>query len=286
MKITSLEMRVLVEDRAITEFTHNGQIFVEGRPGSEFELELKNLTHKRVLAIVSIDGLSIMDGQPAGDQSQGYVLNAYQSIRIPGWMLDNNQAAKFTFGSKKDSYAQMGKGNASNCGVIGVMVVEEKPVHQPFVDTVTNTPWGHDGIPSPYWTPTIGGSTGITPSILRGTDIDPANLKRQFIGQVGGDLTQTYSSTSTESNATLSTTSVNASLNNLGTSFGSATDFSTVGVEFERGTTLGTLVMFYDDAKGLKARGIVLERPSKQKLNQTPNPFPAMGCKPPKGWKG
>lgn len=278
MQNAHMRVQVLVKGRPITEFTHNGQTFIEGRPGSDFEIEVQNLTAARTMAVISVDGLSIMDGQPAGPESSGYLLNAYQTVRIPGWMLDQNQVAKFTFSSRKDSYAQQGKGNATNCGVIGVMLIAEK-IKVPTQPLYRSYTAASKGIGGPFYG-NVGGSLG-------------GAVGGGFAGisQVVGDnvlqnsVTTSLTSTGLES-AQLSATS-NVSVNNLGTEFGAATQFATTQVEFDSGVTLSTIAMFYDDARGLKARGIVLERPSRMRYTtSTPNPFPAMGCKPPKGWSG
>ena len=71
----------------------------------------------------------------------------------------------------------------------------------------------------------------------------------------------------------------------LGTAFGQATNFQTMQVTFERGDMVAMLIMYYDDIRGLKARGIVI--PTRRQQTQ-PQAFPGMttGCTPPDGWKG
>ena len=87
MKRTSCELRVLIKGRPITEFVHEGDTFMEGRGGSEFEIEVRNTTPNRVMAIVSVDGLSVISGTPAGVDSPGYIINGFQTIVIPGLSL-------------------------------------------------------------------------------------------------------------------------------------------------------------------------------------------------------
>jgi hypothetical protein len=83
------------------------QTYVEGRDGSEFEIEFVNNNAHDVEAILSVDGLSVTDGKPAGSDSTGYMVPARGRVRIPGWTLDSKQVANFFFaGAKGGSYAE------------------------------------------------------------------------------------------------------------------------------------------------------------------------------------
>lgn len=285
----SLDVRVLVKGRQVTEFQHQGQIFIEGRPGSDFEIQVTNKSLRRALAVISVDGLSIMDGTPASEDSSGYLVEPHGSVTIPGWMLDNSQVAKFTFGSRKDSYAQQGKGNATNCGVIGVMLFAEKAVPQ-YAELNQHSPlrakagWGSFN-PGPMLG-SFGGTSGSVGIPQNG--MPTASLGTAALSADQAYLSTTISgSTVTAQSARALESAVSQSVNNLGTEFGQAAEFKSQEVPFEKGMLLSTVVMFYDDARGLKARGIVIERPSRQRYTTTPNPFPAstMGCKPPKNWR-
>lgn len=111
-----------VEYRAFT--------YIEGREGTNYELELENRSSGRILVIPSVDGLSVLDGQPAGVNSPGYVLDPYTKIKIPGWKVDGSTAAEFTFNAigKNKNYAEQTDQNTHNQGVIGFMVFKEKVV--------------------------------------------------------------------------------------------------------------------------------------------------------------
>jgi hypothetical protein len=56
-------------------------------------------------------------------------------------------------------------------------------------------------------------------------------------------------------------------------------------VSFERGDLAAQIVVYYDNAQGLKARGIQVGRPSRLKYAVEPQAFPGMGCTPPKDWR-
>ena len=81
----------------------------------------------------------------------------------------------------------------------------------------------------------------------------------------------------------------NPVVENLSIAFGEATKFATTTVEFQRGDLLSMMVVFYDNLKGLRARGVVMERVRKGKYKSQPDAFPAnptSGCTPPPNWKG
>ncbi len=305
------DLQILVKGRPVTEFNHEQQTFIEGREGSEFEILVRNKTANRVMAVISVDGLSITDGELAGPESAGYTINAYQTITIPGWKLAGNQAAKFTFGTRSSSYVNSSTGEATNCGVIGLMLWSEK---KPEVKYFNNTYLG--GVrPSPSPSPwdyikgvnDVKGSgyqdyLGImkncrdTPygDMLRGMSGASGQIMSSGVSGSLGDTMATASAATASAamdsgvtySASSASTTTTVAINNLGTEFGQATEFNTTSTTFNRDTAIVTLAMFYDDARGLKARGIVLAPPVQTRALSTPNPFPAMGCTPPKGWKG
>lgn len=138
---------IIINERPITEYKHEGETWVEGREGSKYEIEIRNSSGNRVLAVVSVDGLSVMDGERATNNSSGYVLKPYDFIRIPGWRLDAGSIAAFTFGSRVASYAAA-KGDESNVGVIGIRIFGEQAninwLINPFalaVGKVSDTKW-------------------------------------------------------------------------------------------------------------------------------------------------
>lgn len=291
----NFELRVLVKGRPITEYAHNGQVFIEGRDGSNFELEFKNLTPNRVEAVISVDGLSIIDGKEAGPQSSGYLVNAYETVRIPGWKLTDEQVASFVFAGKKNSYATQMTGSARNNGVIGVLVFSEK--HKPQVFHTFGGGGFRGIVPQPYY----GSAGGIVKGMAAGSAGGWADMGGSagdpIIGaSLSNNMSYTAASASLDSAAATSLTSDSLRARTrsaappveqtLGTGFGKAQEFETTTVSFDRGDLALMMVLYYDDSRGLKARGIQLTRPSKAKLTQQPQAFPGMNCAPPPGWKG
>src|SRR5438270_10763894 len=93
---------VRVNGKTAHEFQHQGNTYIEGRRGSTYTLEYTNPTNRRVLIVPSVDGLSVMDGKPASDKSRGYVVDAWGTVAIPGWRIDDNSVAQFEFRPASD----------------------------------------------------------------------------------------------------------------------------------------------------------------------------------------
>ena len=245
--------------------------WVEGRKGSAYTLRLRNYSSRRAKFVVSVDGLSINNGKPAGLDSPGYIVEANGTLDVPGWLVDAAEAAQFVFGSRSSSYAAS-KGDAQNTGVIGLMVFEEKYTvyRAPIVHEYDRyRKWDHNPpvIPYPYPYPqVIYGST----CTLAGT--------AQHINNVS-------LSAGTSTSAGVSR-SMAAAAPSLGTDFGEAVDFKTTKVGFETKSRKPdyTYILYYDNADGLNKKGIVLDW---QHVDvKRPNAFPADPdyCEKPVGW--
>lgn len=124
MQQGNVSVEVLVHGKPIREFPHNGETWVEGRKDSEYSLRVRNNTPKRVEVVMTVDGLSIMDGQPGDFNTRGYAIDAFQTVVIPGWRRSDDNVAKFVFAAVEESYAAK-TGQAGNIGVIGCAVFEE-----------------------------------------------------------------------------------------------------------------------------------------------------------------
>jgi hypothetical protein len=324
MQLNNIDLRVLIKGRPIKEYLHNGDFFVEGREGSPFELQVTNRNGFNVEVILSVDGLSILDGEAAGPESNGYFIGRGDTVVIPGWKLNQEAVAAFVFSGKNKSYAAQTTNSTNNNGIIGAMVFAEgynrvtppPSRRQPLPSRWVSPPVAHD----PYggWNngrATLSGGPppgSIMKGIVRGAGVN------QMFGSAGSASTMACSATTSavdaSASASYATATANtmwhsgndgagsgldadmldgqagtyfaaAAQNNLGTGFGEETDFQTREVAFVRGDMIAMLVAYYDNAQGLRARGIDLGGRRKP----TPQAFPAMitkGCKPPRGWQG
>lgn len=277
----NFEFSVLVKGSSIKEYEHNGATFIEGKEGTEFSLRLKNNTHQRCLAVITVDGKSVIDGTPGSvDDGGGYVVNAYSSVTIPGWRLDDSQVAKFVFSDKEDSYAVAAGDGDDNVGVIGCAVFFEKqlviypysfPTYQPARSSAGNLD---------PWITTTGGTSPKFDDLNIVYDNKVTLSSNSNINANANDVTIN----------TLSEDSVqcccNAVAGNLGTGFGEASEHSVTTTSFNRCDEPNTLfTTYYDNREGLEARGVNL----KAKAQVCPSPFPASrgrGCPPPPSWGG
>ena len=115
----SYEVQILVNGSRCKQYYHNGKTFLEAKKGSEYTLEIKNNTWQRILAVCSVDGLDVLNGKPAAEDGNGYVINGYNSLKIDGFRLSDNEVAKFVFDYKGNSYAASKEdGSERNVGVI------------------------------------------------------------------------------------------------------------------------------------------------------------------------
>lgn len=108
----------------LARYPHRGQQWIAGAPGHRYSVRLANTTGRRVLVVLSIDGVNAVTGQTASPGQAGYVLDPWQSTEISGWRKSMDDIAQFVFTDLPDSYAAR-TGRPDNVGVIGVAVFEE-----------------------------------------------------------------------------------------------------------------------------------------------------------------
>jgi hypothetical protein len=286
MKVSSevFRLQILVKGRAVQEYRGPGcNNFIEGRQGSNFELELANLTSRRILAHPTVDGLSAMTGKVASknDSTHGYILSAFQTMRVPGWRLTDQEVARFVFAGAGGSYAEK-TGHGADKGVVACTVWEEKDYVVYFNTPGAVRPDSYKPGQSPmfydYRPPTFGRVGGIRSascyhsrcsgqSMLGNNNVECCSAEQQ--------------PTSGEENCT-------GSVQNLGTGFGKKASHHVITTSFnaqEQPTCVA--VIYYDDLQGLKNRGIRILDKKDSKQQDLPNPFPKdKGCVPPDGWRG
>lgn len=245
---SNIEVDIIINNKiAPLYYDEHGDAFIEGREGSDYSIRVKNKTNGRVLVVPSVDGLSVMDGKPATMDSKGYILDSYATINIPGWKLNKEEVAKFTFGKPSKSYAVKSGHDATNVGIIGLAVFKEKVTYYSEWTTTYPVKDWQDRF-SPIW---ISGQPIIT----------------------YGASSKTVSS---------SNTSYNVDIGNIGTEFGKSEEFKTTSVSFEKGSLHTVFEIFYDDYSGLMERGIKVNEYKPKKIK--PSAFTGQGCVPPSDW--
>ena len=231
---------------AADEYYHNGVTWIEGREGSKYTIFLKNLVNSRLQFIVSVDGLDVLDGKPAGINSRGYVVDPNATLEIPGWRLNNQEAAEFYFSKKSNSYVSEIGGSVANTGVIGVMAF----VEQQLIPNMSIWPPGYPPITWTY------------PNSLLYSSVRGATAMQNSTGPVAQNLC------------------------GVGTGFGDAINHPTQATNFismNPSSWDAMSVIYYDTAENLKRQGIQLKT---RTTVSTPNPFPGNtdGCRPPPSW--
>jgi hypothetical protein len=98
---------------------------VEGRQDERFAVVVRNLAPVRREIVVSVDGLDVLDGEPASLRKRGYVLKPGEEFAVEGFRTSESAVASFRFGSVGESYSQLRHGTDRNVGVIGIAVFEE-----------------------------------------------------------------------------------------------------------------------------------------------------------------
>jgi hypothetical protein len=107
-------------------YEKDGQRYVVGTPGHEYEIRIRNRTGERILAVTSVDGVNVVSGETASPAQSGYVIDAGSSVDIAGWRRSLERTAAFYFTDLGDSYAAR-TGRPNDVGVIGIAVFRERP---------------------------------------------------------------------------------------------------------------------------------------------------------------
>jgi hypothetical protein len=101
------------------------RFYVQGNAGERYTIRVTNPTANRVEAVITVDGLDVIDGESGDLRKRGYVVPPYGETRIEGFRTSQADVATFRFSSVDDSYAGK-KGKARNVGVIAVAIFEEQ----------------------------------------------------------------------------------------------------------------------------------------------------------------
>lgn len=127
--ITRVSMDTLVDGRPLPTVQHAGKTYLPvPEMGVEYQIRVWNHGPRRVVAVISVDGLSIINGQTAAEDQPGYIIAPYSHIVIKGWRRNLDQVAAFRFVERDKSYANL-IGKPQNIGVIGLVAFEERVIH-------------------------------------------------------------------------------------------------------------------------------------------------------------
>lgn len=262
------ELEVLVDGLPARSFEQRGESYVLGSEGRRYVLRVHNRSARRVEAVVTVDGLDVIDGKP-GDykNKRGYLIDAYGSVDIDGWRLSQREAAAFRFAPIAESYAAK-TGSARNVGVIGVAVFPERRIPAPR-PTYVPAPWRDSSEPL----------DGLGAARESAAASPPSAADESHAASSAGPAGRTEGS-------------ARRSRSGLGTEFGEAVSSTIHEVQFVRANAsqpAAVLGARYNDRAGLYALGIDvdgLSEPSDLALRQSADPFPSQRfARPPTDWR-
>ncbi len=107
-------------------YAQKDRFYVQGNANERYVIRITNPTANRVEAVISVDGLDVVDGESGDLRKRGYVIQPYGEVRIEGFRTSQTDVATFRFSAVSDSYAGK-KGKARNVGVIAAAIFEEEP---------------------------------------------------------------------------------------------------------------------------------------------------------------
>jgi hypothetical protein len=128
--LASVDLYDRSADVALPVYRHRGRRYVAGQPGNEYAIRIRNCTDRRLLAVVSVDGVNAVTGESAAPDQSGYVLEPGDYVNIQGWRKDLDRTAAFYFSDPSDSYA-VRTGRPKDLGVIGVALFRERDFEHP-----------------------------------------------------------------------------------------------------------------------------------------------------------
>jgi hypothetical protein len=214
---------------------HDGRAYVVGRPGNEYQVVVKNRVGEDLLAVVSVDGLNVMNGQAANPQQSGYIMSPWARLDVRGWRKSMDEVAAFYFTQLSDSYAGR-TGRPENVGVIGVALFQRKRVEPPPAAAAAD--------PSPY---------RPAPYAQRSeSSRDSANER----GMAKSEQAPAPSAP-------------------LGTGHGRREESRIQWQHFDRATDspVETIAMYYDSYRNLVAQGVLQSAPGPRDPNPFPTAF-------------
>ena len=106
-------------------YARNGRYYVLGDAGDRYVVHVTNPAARRIEAVITVDGLDVIDGESGDLRKRGYVIQPYGDLKVEGFRTSTTDVATFRFSSVGDSYAER-KGKGRNVGVIAVAIFEEQ----------------------------------------------------------------------------------------------------------------------------------------------------------------
>lgn len=304
MYLYDIDVEILVNGKPVKKFSHEGKTYIQANRGSAYSIKIKNNSRKRRMFIVSVDGINVVNGQPAGKSNIGYVLNGYTSYDVAGFRTSNEEVHPFKFNDKAKSYAAKSdetNGDVSNCGAIGVQVYDEKEKPEPVIKHIHHHHKEKEYIPVPYYPPYQPPyKPWRHPDIILGSTTDNFDFNSlnstYTMSRCADDGDVRARGMSASNNVSQPTRSCNFMSTEMSTpqedsgttvcDWAAGTEFSKDSVtdkvsntNFDTGLLLVTVEIFYDYREGLLKKGVPVHKDVKV---SAPQAFPSAFCKPPR----
>lgn len=308
MKNNNYEVDILINDKPIKKYAFENKIYVEARLNQHYTIRIKNNLCGRILAATSVDSCNVISGKNEEvNSSPGYIVNGYNSLKIDGFRISDEEVAEFRFDKKDKSYAASKKDNLEqNVGIIGIRIFNEKiklapqpiinEIHNHFHHVDWNTYTPYPTVPKWPNNPIIWGGNGMITTTLGNTSTN-YNSALSSNGTVGNSqvfncclnnssgLIDNSSTSHLEGKIVSNNLSTNSPLRgfDLGTSMGKSKESKVVEVDFERGILVDSIDIFYASRESLLEMGIQL---TNEKQINFPSAFKdSKYCVPPENWK-
>jgi hypothetical protein len=231
------------ENRTLPVYYHEGRYYVAGKPGNEYQVNIRNNQPGEILSVIAVDGVNAVSGETANWNQTGYVLGAHASFGVKGWRKSLQRTAAFFFTELENSYAAR-SGRPDNVGVIGIAVFRKKA--EPAV--------------------------GINRYFERKRQADAAGAPPANEGQNTAKDEVAQGARSDADTPQASTVAPPPALPKLGTGHGQSETSVVRYANFERASSTPdeVITIYYDSHRNLVAQGVIRERTRIAR----PNPFP------------
>jgi hypothetical protein len=247
-RIADLSILDRQQHRTLDVHWYEGRAYVEGKPGNEYQIVLRNQGRQDVLAVVSVDGVNAVTGETAAPSQGGYVIDQWKSLDVAGWRNSYSSTAAFYFTTIADSYAPR-TGRPQNVGVIGVALFRRKLESSPNEVQLNYAPQGR--------------------LKKEHSDRDDRDRAESDAGSGAGLSAKALSAPS----ASRQMPAAPALDSPIGTGYGRTETSQARAVNFERATSNPeeVVTIYYDSRANLIARGIIRDT---HLPRREPNPFP------------
>lgn len=264
-------------------FYKNGRYYVLGVEGEAYSIHVTNPTDRRVEAVISVDGLDVVDGENGDMRKRGYIIAPYGELNVSGFRTSLSDVATFRFASVGNSYAGR-KGKARNVGVIAVAIFEEQGTPAlASPSPISPPPYRYD------WKSDVEGH-GKAAGAPRDARISadrpaaPAPYSGASAAGASNKAAQAPSAAALRDGDEASEATAVRAVRpraGLGTEFGESRYSPTQYTQFVRASTRPVAIaeLRYNDVHGLIALGIPVELPPayEVELREQANPFPGDG---------